>query len=144
MKKIFPFLCFSVFFCSCPMEDLGPNNDFCVRVKNMSSQKLNYDVNFDLLSYSKNCEYYEDSVNIGEITLIHGFGYKEKPESPFDLLITDCANKHFVITSLSGDTLANWNDSSTVFDPKYWVTEEIEEGSYTCTLQLTDEVLKLK
>ena len=114
MKKNFLFLCFSVFFCSCPMEDLGPNNDFCVRVKNMSSQKLNYNVNFDLLSYSKNCEYYEDSVNIGEITLIHGFGYKEKPESPFDLLITDCANKHFVITSLSGDTLANWNDSSTV------------------------------
>ncbi len=53
-------------------------------------------------------------------------------------------DKHFVITSLSGDTLANWNDSSAVFDPKYWFIEPLDNGDINCTLQLTDEVLELK
>ena len=53
-------------------------------------------------------------------------------------------NKQFVVTSLSGDTLANWRDGSAVFDPKYWFLEPQENGDIHCTLQLTDEVLQLK
>ena len=144
MKKILIFLIFSVFFCSCPMEDLDRDNGIYVHIKNLTSQTVNLDVKFDIPSFSSRCDVYKDSIAVGLNSYIHGIGYKEKPESPFDLLITECVNKHFVITSLSGDTLANWNDSSAVFDPKYWLTEKIEDGSYTCTLQLTDEVLKLK
>lgn len=53
-------------------------------------------------------------------------------------------DKHFVVTSLSGDTLANWHDGSAVFDPKYWILDPQKNGDIHCTLQITDEVLKLK
>ena len=53
-------------------------------------------------------------------------------------------DKSFIIFSLSGDTLANWNDSSAVFNQQYWLIEHQENGDVHCTLQLTDEVLLLK
>ena len=53
-------------------------------------------------------------------------------------------DKQFVVISLSGDTLANWHDGSAVFDPKYWILEPQKNGDVYCTLQLTDDVLKLK
>ncbi|MBO7636964.1 MAG: hypothetical protein J6S89_10350, partial [Paludibacteraceae bacterium] len=53
-------------------------------------------------------------------------------------------DKGFVVTTTSGDTLANWNDSSAVFTQQYWLIEHQENGDVHCTLQLTDEVLKLR
>ena len=53
-------------------------------------------------------------------------------------------DKQFVVSSVSGDTLANWRDGSAVFDPKYWILEPQKNGDVHCTLQLTDDVLKLK
>ncbi|MEE1063889.1 MAG: hypothetical protein UH071_09515 [Paludibacteraceae bacterium] len=53
-------------------------------------------------------------------------------------------DKQFVVISLSGDTLANWHDGSAVFDPKYWILEPQKNGNIHCTLQLTNEVVKLK
>lgn len=66
----------------------------------------------------------------------------------FTTVITDrMDNKQMIVTTLTGDTIANWSDNSVVFnDRQYWtITENIgvmEE--YYCTLNLTDEVLKLK
>ena len=62
----------------------------------------------------------------------------------FNILSKGVYNKHFVVTTISGDTLANWNDSSAVFTQQYWLIEHQESGDLHCTLQLTDEVLKLK
>ena len=62
----------------------------------------------------------------------------------FNVISKGVYNKHFIVTSLSGDTLANWNDSSAVFNQQYWLIEHEENGDVHCTLQLTDEVLQLK
>ena len=144
MKKIFPFLCFSVFFCSCPMEDTYDEN-LNFQIINKSTKVLNLDVKYEIPSWSGHCfNVNKDSLNIDSICLIDGFGFVDEPKAPFDFLMAECIKKQIVVTSLSGDTLANWNDSSMVFnDQTYWLVQPNEDG-YTCTLQLTDEVLKLK
>ncbi len=144
MKKIFPFLCFSVFFCSCPMEDTYDEN-LNFQIINKSTKVLNLDVKYEIPSWSGHCfNVNKDSLNIDSICVINGFGFVDEPKAPFDFLMAECIKKQIVVTSLSGDTLANWNDSSMVFnDQIYWLVQPNEDG-YTCTLQLTDEVLKLK
>ena len=144
MKKIFPFLCFSVFFCSCPMEDTYDEN-LNFQIINKSTKVLNLDVKYEIPSWSGHCfNVNKDSLNIDSICVIDGFGFVDEPKSHFDFLMAECIKKQIVVTSLSGDTLANWHDGSAVFDPKYWFLEPQENGDIHCTLQLTDEVLKLK
>ncbi len=144
MKKIFPFLCFSVFFCSCPMEDTYDEN-LNFQIINKSTKVLNLDVKYEIPSWSGHCfNVNKDSLNIDSIWIVDGFGFVDEPKAPFDFLMAECIKKQIVVTSLYGDTLANWNDSSMVFnDQTYWLIQPNEDG-YTCTLQLTDEVLKLK
>mgnify|MGYP003295157271 CR=1 FL=1 len=114
-------------------------------IKNKSTQVFNLIFKFEVPSWSGHCfNVCEDSLKIDSISNIQGFSYKEKPQNPFDFLMAECIKKQIVVTSLYGDTLANWNDSSMVFnDQTYWLIQPNEDG-YTCTLQLTDEVLKLK
>ena len=144
MKKILLFLCFSVFFCSCPMEDTYDEN-LNFQIINKSTKVLNLDVKYEIPSWSGHCfNVNKDSLNIDSIWIVDGFGFVDEPKAPFDFLMAECIKKQIVVTSLSGDTLANWNDSSMVFnDQTYWLVQPNEDG-YTCTLQLTDEVLKLK
>ena len=100
---------------------------------------------FEVPSWSGHCfDVYEEDLKGDSISNIQGFSYKEKPQNPFDFLMAECIKKQIVVTSLSGDTLANWNDTSAVFDPQYWNIEPLKSGDIHCTLQLTDEVLKLK
>ena len=144
MKKIFPFLCFSVFFCSCPMEDTYDEN-LNFQIINKSTKVLNLDVKYEIPSWSGHCfNVTKDSLNIDSIWIVDGFGFVDEPKAPFDFLMAECIKKQIVVTSLSGDTLANWNDTSAVFDPQYWNIEPLKSGDIHCTLQLTDEVLKLK
>ena len=158
MKKILIFLMFSVFFSSCPlMEDTSEGATIMRTFEIWANNNSSFDVNCNVIAYfdiriAKNC---------------HGDGSSEiKKESEEKIVYFDLEdlepfkdndtlnlskvfneffyNKQFVVTSLSGDTLANWRDGSAVFDPKYWFLEPQENGDIHCTLQLTDEVLKLK
>ncbi len=65
-----------------------------------------------------------------------------------DIIASGFRNKHFIVTSLSGDTLANWNDNSKIFtDTRYWTKETSIFGKnmkYSCTLTITEEALKIK
>ena len=145
MKKILILLIFPVFFSSCPtMEDTNEQAVWLL-IKNKSTQVLNLNFKFEVPSWSGHCfDVYEEDLKGDSISNIQGFSYKEKPQNPFDFLMAECIKKQIVVTSLSGDTLANWKDTSAVFDPEYWSIEPLKSGDVHCTLQLTDEVLKLK
>ena len=138
MKKIWIFAILSIFFSSCPvMEDLGGH--VVLKIQNLSSQTLTFD-----MTYNNTSRFHYDHLEFDGVANICGPGYHDDLQSPYQFLIEECKNKHLVVTSLYGDTLANWNDSSMVFnDQTYWLVQPNEDG-YTCTLQLTDEVLKLK
>jgi len=144
MKKIknYIFLLFMmIFLSSCPIMESN-DNLFGMRINNLTSQTLSFNVNFDISNYTEDIN--KDSVKVGSISWIYGFGFEELNKSPFDIIVSDFTNKHIIVTSLSGDTLANWNDSSAVFNQQYWLIEHQENGDVHCTLQLTDEVLQLK
>ncbi|MCR5247377.1 MAG: hypothetical protein K6E14_06295 [Paludibacteraceae bacterium] len=159
MKKILIFLMFSVFFSSCPlMEDTSEGATVMRTFEIWANNNSSFDVNCNVIAY------FDTYIGKGG----HRDGSseidKEKNEKIvyFDLEDLDSFkenndtlnlskvfneffyNKQFVVTSLSGDTLANWHDGSAVFDLKYWFLEPQENGDVHCTLQLTDEVLKLK
>ena len=159
MKKILIFLMFSVFFSSCPlMEDTSEGATIMRTFEIWANNNSSFDVNCNVIAY------FDTYIGKGG----HRDGSseidKEKNEKIvyFDLEDLDSFkenndtlnlskvfneffyNKQFIVTSLSGDTLANWRDGSAVFDPKYWFLEPQENGDVHCTLQLTDEVLKLK
>ncbi|MCQ2189651.1 MAG: hypothetical protein MJZ00_07045 [Paludibacteraceae bacterium] len=126
------------------MEDTYDEN-LIFLIKNKTSQSLNLDVKYEIPSWSEHCfNVYIDSLKTDSIYIVNGFGFIDEPKSPFDFFMTECIKKQIVIMTLSGDTLANWNDSSVVFDPKYWLIESQKDGDIHCTLQLTDEVLELK
>ncbi len=145
MKKILILLIFPVFFSSCPVMEDTNEQAVWLLIKNKSTQVFNLIFKFEVPSWSGHCfNVCEDSLKIDSISNIQGFSYKEKPQNPFDFLMAECIKKQIVVTSLSGDTLANWNDTSAVFDPQYWNIEPLKSGDIHCTLQLTDEVLKLK
>ena len=145
MKRILILLIFPVFFSSCPtMEDTNEQAVWLL-IKNKSTQVLNLNFKFEVPSWSGHCfDVYEEDLKGDSISNIQGFSYKEKPQNPFDFLMAECIKKQIVVTSLSGDTLANWNDTSAVFDPEYWSIKPLKSGDIHCTLQLTDEVLELK
>ncbi len=145
IAKYIGLLFMMVFLTSCPvMEKHDPNIGLWLHIKNATSQILNIRYECEIPSYSADCNVYKDNVNVGTLCFIHGIGYDIKPEVPFDFYISECTNKHIIITSTSNDTLANWNDSSAVFTQQYWLIEHQENGDVHCTLQLTDEVLKLR
>ena len=159
MKKILFFLMFSVFFSSCPlMEDTSEGATVMRTFEIWANNNSSFDVNCNVIAY------FDTYIGKGG----HRDGSseidKEKNEKIvyFDLEDLDSFkenndtlnlskvfneffyNKQFVVTSLSGDTLANWHDGSAVFDPKYWILEPQKNGNIHCTLQLTNEVVKLK
>ena len=141
IAKYIGLLFMMMFLTSCPV--LEPNDDhFIIYVQNMITQKLCIDTEFNIKGHSY-IESFRDSVNVNTKCELYGIGY-DIPENPFDILISDFTNKHIIVTTTSGDTLANWNDSSAVFNQQYWLIEHQENGDVHCTLQLTDEVLKLK
>ncbi len=145
MKKILLLFSFAVFFSSCPIMEDTYDENLNFRIKNRSSQILNLDVKYEIPSWSEHCfKVSIDSLKIDSICVVDGFGFVDEPKSPFDFLMAECIKKQIVVTSISGDTLANWNDTSAVFDPEYWSIETLKSGDIHCTLQLTDEVLKLK
>ena len=125
------------FLSSCPMESLEEDY-FCLCINNNTSQTLSIEIIVNNWNVAK------DNIAMSSISEFQGFGYKEFPKSLYDILISDLKGKHIIVTSLSGDTLANWNDSSAVFNQQYWLIEHQENGDVHCTLQLTDEVLLLK
>ncbi len=144
MKKIGIYigsLFMMIFLTSCPVME--PNDDhFIIFVQNMTTQVLCFDTEFNIKGHSY-IESFRDSVNVNTKCELYGIGH-DIPENPFDILISDFTNKHIIVTTISGDTLANWNDSSAVFTQQYWLIENQENGDVHCTLQLTNEVLKLK
>lgn len=145
MKKILLFFLFAVFFSSCPLMEDTYDENLNFQIINKSTKVLNLDVKYEIPSWSGHCfNVNKDSLNIDSICVIDGFGFVDEPKAPFDFLMAECIKKQIVVTSLSGDTLANWNDTSAVFDPEYWNIEPLKSGDIHCTLQLTDEVLKLK
>lgn len=141
MKRFLILLALPIFLTSCPVME-PKDNLFEMRIKNLTFQTLSFNVNFDTSGYNK--EITKDSVKIGSESWIYGFGFEDLSKSPFDVIVSDFTNKHIIVTSTSGDTLANWNDRSAVFTQQYWLIEHQENGDVHCTLQLTDEVLKLK
>ena len=159
MKKILIFLMFSVFFSSCPlMEDTSEGATIMRTFEIWANNNSSFDVSFNVIAYfdtyigkgghrdgSSEIDK-EKNEKIVYFDLEDLDSFKENNDTlnlskVFNEFLYD---KHFVVTSLSGDTLANWHDGSAVFDPKYWFLEPQENGDVHCTLQLTDEVLKLK
>lgn len=144
MKKILLFFLFTLFFSSCPLMEDTSEYGVWFRIKNMTDKTLNFNVKYEIPSYSSNFDVHKDSVTTNVICSIHGIDFFENTKSPLEFLKETCRYKEFIVSSLSGDTLATWNDSSAVFDSKYWMIESQKDGDINCTLQLTDEVLELK
>lgn len=145
MKKIFPFLCFSVSFFSCiPMEDVGNGDHLRIYVHNKTSQTINVDFSFDL--EHRSLSYKNDTILPDSIPQLCGIGFKDViGEKAILTLREEFHNKHLVIKNIDGDTLASWRDSSLIFLDQYWTINPQDRGEFTgCTLQLTDEVLELK
>ena len=140
MKKILLFLCFSMFFCSCPMEDVTCDEYLDIRIHNKTSQTIYADSKFSNWSNGK------DTILSDSIKHLCGIGFDENiKDKAFYFLKERINNKYLLIKNIDGDTLALWTDTSFVFcDNQYWLIEPQENGDTYCTLQLTDEVLKLK
>ena len=144
MKKLLLLLSFPVFFCSCPMEDINSGDRINIYIHNKTSQIIGVVFNFELRS--SNWSYKKDSV-LPDST-------SQLCEKGFDDIIGDKAvsalrerfcNKNLLIKNVDGDTLVLWSDSSLIFLDQYWTVNTQDKGEFTgCTLQLTDEVLKLK
>ena len=147
MKKILIFLIFSVFFCSCiPMEKVTSDEYLNIRIYNRLSQPLSAYFSFDV-DDNKGCSNKRDSVYPDSIVQMYGIGFDEEiRDKAFSVLKDRFHNKHLLILNLDGDTLANWTDTSFVFcDHQYWSIDTNTGNNFIhCTLQLTDEVLKLK
>ncbi len=144
MKKIFSFLCFSVFLCSCPMEDINNGDRINIYIHNKSSQIIGVDFYFELRS--SKWSYKKDSVLPDSISHLCEKGFDDIiGEKAISALRERFHNKNLLIKNANGDTLALWSDSSLVFQDQYWTVNTQDKGEFTgCTLQLTDEVLKLK
>lgn len=158
MRKILLLLLFAVFFSSCPlMEDTSEGATVMRAFEIWAENNLDLDVKFDAIAYYDTYigkgGHRDESLEIDkekkERIIYFDLEYLDSFKKNDTLNLSKVFNeflydKHFVVTSLSGDTLANWHDGSAVFDPKYWILEPQKNGDVHCTLQLTDEVLKLK
>ncbi len=141
MRNLLFFLCFSVFFCSCPMEDVTCDEYLDIRIHNKTSQTICADSKFTNWNHGK------DTILSDSIKHLCGIGFDEEiRDKAFSVLKERVHNKHLLIKSIDGDTLAIWTDSSLVFcNSQYWQIVPDNENEFTyCTLQLTDEVLQLK
>ncbi len=148
MKKQIKLLIFLVLCCSNLCFHCGNDgyDDIRICVMNATSDTINVMLNMEegwkakidtMLPSSTEIHYYSD------------FWRQSNGINTFhDIVANDLRNKHFVVTSLSGDTLANWNDNSKIFtDTRYWTKETSIFGKnmkYSCTLTITDEALKIK
>ena len=145
MKKILFFGAFFLFFSSCiPMEDINSGDRINIYIHNRTSQTIGVDFNFELRS--SKWSYKKDSVLPDSISHLCEKGFDDIiGEKAISALRERFHNKHLVIKNIDGDTLASWRDSSLVFLDQYWTINPQDRGEFTgCTLQLTDEVLKLK
>ena len=129
-----------MFFCSCPMEDVTCDEYLDIRIHNKTSQTIYADSKFSNWSNGK------DTILSDSIKHLCGIGFDENiKDNAFYFLKERINNKYLLIKNFDGDTLAHWTDTSFVFcDNQYWLIEPQENGDTYCTLQLTDEVLKLK
>ena len=159
MKKILLFFLFAVFFSSCPlMEDTSEGATVMRTFEIWVENNIIYDAScsmttyFNIINVADSC-HRNDLASIfkeeRERIIYFDLGYLDSFKNNDTLNLSKVFNeflydKHFVVTSLSGDTLANWSDTSAVFDPQYWNIEPLKSGDIHCTLQLTDEVLELK
>ncbi|MBR5208862.1 MAG: hypothetical protein IKV67_03305 [Paludibacteraceae bacterium] len=146
MKKILIFLIFSVFFCSCPMEDVTWDEGLDIRIQNKTQRILCVDFKYDV---DKRIDYTakKDSIMTDSTEHLCGIGFDEHiKDKAFPILKERIHNKNLLVKNVEGDTLAVWTDSSLVFcDNQYWIIVPDEKNNEVhCTLQLTDEVLKLK
>ena len=148
MKKNIILLLFLVLCCSnlCFYCETDGYNDVCILVVNETSDTINVTLNLDegwvakldkMLPSKLEVHYYSD------------FWERNNRINAFtDIIASGFRNKHFVVTSLSGDTLANWNDNSKIFtDTRYWTKETSIFGKnmkYSCTLIITEGALKIK
>ncbi len=145
MKKLLFFLFFSVSFFSCiPMEDVGNGDHLRIYVHNKTSQTINVDFSFDL--EHRSLSYKKDAILPDSIPHLCEKGFDDIiGEKAISALRERFHNKNLLIKNANGDTLALWSDSSLVFQDQYWTVNTQDKGEFTgCTLQLTDEVLKLK
>jgi hypothetical protein len=126
------------------MEDVGNGDHLRIYVHNKTSQTINVDFSFDL--EHRSLSYKNDTILPDSIPQLCGIGFKDViGEKAILTLREEFHNKHLVIKNIDGDTLASWRDSSLVFLDQYWTINPQDRGEFTgCTLQLTDEVLKLK
>ena len=162
MKKIGGYiglLFMMIFLTSCPfMEDTSEGSTDMQAFIIFTRNKLSFDVKCNAIAYfdtyvGKGGHRNGSSVilagetkqivffDLDDIRRFDGENDSLNISKVFDDFFYD---KGFVVTTTSGDTLANWNDSSAVFTQQYWLIEHQENGDVHCTLQLMDEVLKLR
>lgn len=147
MKNFLFVLLFPTLFFSCiPMEKVTSDEYLDIRIHNRLSQPMSAYLSFDV-DDNKGFFNKRDSVFPDSIAQMYGIGFDEEiRDKAFSVLKERFHNKNLMILNLDGDTLANWTDTSFVFcDSQYWQIVPDNENEFTyCTLQLTDEVLKLK
>ena len=136
---------FSVFICSCiPMEDINNGDRINIYIHNRTSQTIDVEFNFELRSSM--WSYKKDSVLPDSISQLCEKGFDDIfGDKAISALRERFHNKNLLVKNVDGDTLALWSDSSLVFQDQYWTVNTQDKGDFIgCTLQLTDEVLKLK
>ena len=126
------------------MEDINSGDRINIYIHNRTSQTIGVDFNFELRS--SKWSYKKDSVLPDSISHLCEKGFDDIiGEKAISALRERFHNKNLLIKNANGDTLALWSDSSLVFQDQYWTVNTQDKGEFTgCTLQLTDEVLKLK
>lgn len=140
----------SILLTSCP--DITPTETVDISINNLTSDTLN-------LYYSDNVRQYHRwntwlaTLHSLPSSTNHFFGScfydKTIRNDVFVAIKNKLTDKQLiVIEEISGDTLAKWDDSSVVFnDQQYWTITTSGSSEYMTfyyTLNLTDEVLKLK
>lgn len=144
----------SILLTSCP--DITPTETVAVKINNSTSQTLNlYYTDKRYLSHWADVSlmpYWSDTLHSLPSSTNHFFGSRFNDKTIRNDVFVAIKNKLtdkqlIVIEEISGDTLAIWNDTSAVFnDQQYWTITATGSKymTFDCTLNLTDEVLKLK
>lgn len=160
MKKIIHFfilLVISILFIACPPYE-PPSEIVQIRIKNLTSDSLiiafyiDDDTDDYHILYRPDWPIVLHSLPSSTSLLFETLRDNDIEISNFfEVVIKNkiTAKRLIVIEELSKDTLAKWDDNSVVFtDQQYWMIEYGEDDSHNmgsfCTLNLTDEVLKLE
>ncbi len=149
MKKSLKYLCFLTICCSllcfhCGDEGPSVQTNFWIQMDVSDTLNIHFETPYDSITMQ--------NVFPHAIVMISNLFPMEPIEKnkPYDVFSSCIAKgeKRLVLTTLEGDTLADWDNNSAIFNDKnYWTIESMSNNyssEFNCILNLTDELLYTK